>query len=435
MNVRAQRLKLIGLCLATAVVLGKTQARADDQQLMDRIKTLEDKIAVLEGKSTQTVTQASVASATLDFLNQVNLSGFVSASYFYDFSKGTVGGANPMIAGRLFDANNNSFIPDKFKLTLEKPVDFSPTNWNVGFRADLIAGKDAELIHSTGLFGGQSFDLEQAFVKFNVPIGNGLTVLFGKHVTMMGVEVVEEVSNPNWSIGNQFMFVENTTETGVLLAYKWNDKLETDFCAINGWDQVTDVNASKSFMGRIGYTPDDKTTLSLLGYGGPEQAGDNHDWRTGTDIVFNRNKLFTDKLNVWVQLDYGHEDNAPQADLSTITPTVFPNSDWYGAGGWITYDFTDKVELALRSDYVKDKHGVRTPFVDGLGGTGNTITTPATFTIAPKEIYSETVTLNFKPINNLQIRPEVRYDRAAAGTAFNGKKDQITAGVGVAYLY
>ena len=439
MNVRAQRLKLIGLCLATAVVLGKTQARADDQQLMDRIKTLEDKIAVLEGKSTQAVTQASVASATLDFLNQVNLSGFVSASYFYDFSKGTVGGANPMIAGRLFDANNNSFIPDKFKLTLEKPVNFSPTNWNVGFRADLIAGKDAELIHSTGLFGGQSFDLEQAYVKFNVPIGNGLTVLFGKHVTMMGVEVVEEVSNPNWSIGNQFMFMENTTETGVLLAYKWNDKWETDFCAINGWDQVTDVNASKSFMGRIGYTPDDKTSLSLLGYGGPEQANDNHDWRTGTDIVFNRNKLFTDKLNVWVQLDYGHEDNAPQQDLSAapaaLTPTVFPNSDWYGAGGWITYDFTDKVELALRSDYVKDKHGVRTPFVNGIGSVGNTITTPATFTIAPKELYSETVTLNFKPINNLQIRPEVRYDRAAAGTAFNGKKDQITAGVGVAYLY
>ncbi|MGD0649998.1 MAG: hypothetical protein ABSA97_02455 [Verrucomicrobiia bacterium] len=128
MSVRAQRLKVIGLCLAAAVVLGQTQARADEQQLMDRIKALEDKIAVLEGKSTQTVTQASVASATLDFLNQVNLSGFVSASYFYDFSKGTVGGANPMIAGRLFDANNNSFIPDKFKLTLEKPVDFSPTN-------------------------------------------------------------------------------------------------------------------------------------------------------------------------------------------------------------------------------------------------------------------------------------------------------------------
>jgi hypothetical protein len=249
------------------------------------------------------------------------------------------------------------------------------------------------------------------------------------------VEVVEEVSNPNWSIGNQFMYVENTTETGVLLAYKWNDKWETDFCTINGWDQVTDVNASKSFMGRIGYTPDDKTTLSLLGYGGPEQAADNHDWRTGTDIVFNRNKLFTDKLNVWVQLDYGHEDNAPQADLSTTTPTIFPNSDWYGAGGWLTYDFTDKVELALRSDYVKDKHGVRTPFVDGLGGTDNTITTPATFTVAPKELYGETLTLNVKPVSNLQIRPEVRYDRAAAGTAFNGKKDQITTGIGVAYLY
>jgi hypothetical protein len=229
--------------------------------------------------------------------------------------------------------------------------------------------------------------------------------------------------------------MENTTETGLLLAYKWNDKWETDLCVINGWDQVTDVNAAKSFMGRVTWTPDDKTSLSMLGYGGPEQSHDNHDWRTGADIVFNRNKLFTDKLNVWLQLDYGHEDNAPQADLSTTTPTIFPNSDWYGAGGWVTYDITDKVQLALRTDYVKDKNGVRTPFVDGLGGTGNTITSPGTFTIAPKELYGETVTLNIKPIANLQIRPEFRYDRAAADTAFNGKKDQITIGVGVAYLY
>jgi hypothetical protein len=417
---------MAGLC-AAALVLAAQVARADEQELLEKVKRLEQRVADLEGRSTQqvAVAKSEIPQKTLDFLGQVEMSGFVSASYIYDFSKPTRGGTSPTIAGRLYDSNNNTFTPDKFKLVLEKPVDFNPTNWNAGFRADLIAGKDAEVIHSTGLFGGQSFDLEQAFVKFNVPIGNGLTVLFGKHVTMLGVEVVEEVNNPNWSIGNQFMFVENTTQTGLQLAYKWNDKWDTEFCLINGWDQVTDVNASKSFMGRVGWTIDDKENLSLVGYGGPEQPSDNHDWREGMEIVFNRK--FNDKLNSWVQLDYGHEDNAPLADGSATTTA---NADWYAGGLWLTYDFTDKVELAFRGDYLRDKDGVRTP-----NTAGGPITTPVTFTVAPKELYSATLTLNLKPMPSLQIRPEVRYDRASADTAFNGRKDQVTAGIGVAYLY
>ena len=416
-----------GVCVAAALLASAPHVWADDQQLLDKIKQLEQRVSELEGKSTQVVTQASISSATLDFLNQVHLSGYVSGSYTYDFSRGTRGGVPSTIAGRLYDSNNNQFTPDKFKLVLEKPVDFSPTNWNAGFRVDLIAGKDAEVIHSTGLFGGQSFDLEQAYVKFNVPVGNGLTVLFGKHVTMLGVEVVEEVNNPNWSIGNQFMFVENTTQTGIQLAYKWNDKIDTELCVINGWDQVTDVNASKTFMARVGVTFDANTSLSLLGYGGCEQPGDNHDYRTGAEVVFNRNKLFTDKLNAWVQLDYGHEDNAPLADGSGITTK---NGEWYAAGLWLTYDLTDKVGLAFRSDYLRDKDGVRTPSSGTVPVTG-----PVTFTLAPKELISETLTLNLKPFTSLQVRPEIRYDRASANTAFNGKQDQVTAEVGVAYLF
>jgi len=436
MSVHAKRLKVVWLCLSAAVVLGQTQARADDQQLMDRIKVLEDKIAVLEGKSTQTVTQASIPQKTLDFLGQTEISGFVSASYIYDFSRGAKSSAtpgSPTIGGRLFDSNNNSFTLDKFKLAVEHPIDYSPTNWLAGYRADLIVGQDAPLTHSSGLFGGpgssQDIDLEQAFVDVNIPIGNGLKVIAGKTVTLMGVEVIEEVANPNWSEGNQFIYVENFTQTGIQLAYKWNDKIDTELVVFNGWDQLPDNNSSPSFMGRIGIAPDPNTTIGLLGYGGCETLVDNHDYRTGAEIVLNRNKLFTDKLNAWLQFDYGHEDNAPAADLSGATPAVFPNADWYAAGAWATYDFTDKVELALRADYLKDKEGVRTPFVDG------SVTAPGEFSVAPKELYSLTATLNIKPINNLQVRPEVRFDHSAASQAFDGKDDQVTALIGVAYLY
>jgi hypothetical protein len=315
-------------------------------------------------------------------------------------------------AGRLYDSRHDQFMANKFKLALEKPVDFSPTNWNVGYRADLVFGQDAEKIHSgnpagSGTFNlGQYGDLEQAFVQVNVPVGTGLKVMAGKTVTLMGVEVIEEVSNPNWSIGNQFMYVENTTQTGLQLQYKWSDKLETDFAFFNGWDVLPDNNTGKSFMGRIVVTPDEKTSLAFLGYGGPEQDNNSTNWRTGAELVASR-KLCS-KSSGWLQLDYGHEQN--------VSVTAGENADWFAAGLWLTYDITEKIGLALRGDYLKDKDEVR----QTLG----------------KELYSGTLTVSIKPLTNLQVRPELRWDRSTNNDAYNGTHgDQFTALIGVAYLY
>src|SRR5439155_23396221 len=82
---------------------------ATDQQLMDKVKQLEQRVAELEGKSTQAVTSASIPSKTMDFLGQTEISGFASASYLYNF-------AGKDAVGRSFDANHNAFTFDKFKL-------------------------------------------------------------------------------------------------------------------------------------------------------------------------------------------------------------------------------------------------------------------------------------------------------------------------------
>ena len=379
-----------------------------DQDLMQKIKQLEQRVAELEGKSTQTVMCASIPGKTLDFLGQTEISGFASASYLYNFN-----GSDP--AGRSFDVNHDQFAFNKFKLTLERPLDFNPTNWAAGYRADLIFGQDAKLIHSSGFFGGEDVDLEQAFIDFNIPIGNGLKIIAGKTVTLMGVEVIEETVNPNWSEGNQFLFAENFTQTGVQLAYKWNDKVDTEFVVFNGWDVVKDNNSGMSFMGRIGITPDDKTTIGIVGYYGPEQAGDSSDYRKGINVVINRK--ITDKFGLWLQGDYGRED------ANAALPEPNHSADWWAAGAWLTYDFCEKLGIALRGDYFDDADGARTSGV--LGFPVNT----------GQRFSSVTLTLNIKPVANLQIRPELRWDRSSLGNAFSGHDDQITAGVGVAYLY
>lgn len=435
MSIRTQKVKWAGLCVAAALVAAVVPSvKADEQELQERIKQLENRLNELESKNAQqmSVPSAEMPAKTLEFLGQTEISGFVSASYIYDFRQTGSGGANGTIPGRGFDQNNNSFTINKFKLALEKPINQTGDNWDAGYRADLILGQDAPLTHSSGIFGGpnsnQNIDLEQAFVDFNIPIGNGLKVIFGKTVTLMGVEVIEEVANPNWSVGNQFLYVENFTQTGLQLAYKWTDKLDTQFVVFNGWDALPDNNRSMSYMGRVGLAITDKTTFSVLGYGGKEQANDNANWREGVSGILSTK--CSDKLTTWVQVDYGHEDNAPQADLSTGTPTIFKNAEWFATGLWVTYDLTEKFGIATRGDYLHDGRGARTPFTNGAP-----VTTPATFTVAPHDLYSWTLTLNCKPVANLQIRPEFRWDHAAENDTFAGKDNQFTLGCGVAYLY
>jgi hypothetical protein len=435
MKVRTKYCKAVWIGIAAAVLImrGVPVVQADDadyktlyEDQKKKTDDLEKRVSALEGSSTQNVSiaKSDIPQKSLDFLGQTEITGFASASYLYDFND-THGSRT--VVGRTFDTHANQFAVNKFKLALEKPISYNPTNWIVGYRADLIFGEDAAVIHSSSPHGGTfnlgtDGDLEQAFVDLNIPVGNGLKVIVGKTVTLMGVEVIEETANPNWSEGNQFLFVENFTQTGVQLAYQWNDKLDTEFVVFNGWDALPDNNTAMSYMGRIGYALGSNDTIGVVGYGGPEQetvslggAGTSANWREGVDVVVNHK--FSDKFNSYLQLDYGREANAFLSDGVTQE-----NSEWYAGGLWLTYDFTDKIELALREDFLKDRNGSRTGATYGL---------PVGIT---PEVYTSTLTLNYKPIDNVQIRPEVRWDHSDKD-AFNGVKDQFTLGMGVAYLF
>src|SRR5437870_3831334 len=93
---------VLGLYLVVAMAMGQAQARADEQELVEKIKQLERRVAELEGKTTQqvAVAKADVTQRTLDFLGQTEISGFVSASYIYDWRQTGTGGANGTIPGR-----------------------------------------------------------------------------------------------------------------------------------------------------------------------------------------------------------------------------------------------------------------------------------------------------------------------------------------------
>ena len=341
------------------------------------------------------------------------LTGFAEGSYAY--SGRSVG--DTAIVGRLYDRLQNRFMLNALAVVLDKPYDAA--RFSAGFHAELLVGQDATVIQSNGFNLGAQADVPHLYVTLNVPTasGNGLQFKVGRIPTLMGLEVIETYVNPNWSEGNQFIYVENFTGTGVSVETKFNNYVDAQFRVINGWDQVSDNNTHKSLMGRLGVYPDARTSIGIVGFWGPEEAGNNTANRYGVEGLLWR-KL--GKAAVWVQGDYGTE----QANAALPDPTQ--DAKWWALGGWVTYDFTSSLGLALRADYVNDENGARTN-LSPVGPSGLPANTGQKFG-------SGTATLNIRAWPNAVVRPEVRYDRSTLA-AFAGKEDQVTLALGVAYLY
>src|SRR6266480_2754900 len=338
------------------------------------------------------------------------LTGYAAGSYSY--SGRSDGGTT--IVGRLYDRLQNRFMLNALAVVLDKPYD--PAKFSAGFHTEVLVGQDATVIQSNGFFSlGTPADVPHLYVTLNVPTasGNGLQFKVGRIPTLMGLEVIETVANPNWSEGNQFVYVENFTGTGLSAETKFNNYVDLQVRVINGWDQVSDNNSHKSLMGRVGLYPDALTSLGIVGYWGPEEPGNNTANRYGVDGLFWR-KL--GKTQVWVQGDYGRE----QANAALPDPTQ--DAKWWALGAWVTYDFSPTVGLALRGDYVNDENGARTNLAMGFP------------TNTGQKFGSGTATLNIKTWPSAVLRPELRYDRSTLG-AFNGKKDQITVALALVYLY
>ncbi len=348
---------------------------------------------------------------------KVNISGFVTASYTY--STRHTGGAGSPIVGRLYDRFHDQIELNAAKLVLEKPV--ATDKFDAGARVDLLFGQNPAVIQSAGLNLGTNGDMTQAFATVNIPAGDGKYVQFkaGKMATLMGLEVIEDVVNPNLSEGNLFIYVENFTMTGLRMDAKPAATVDFELALINGWDVVQDNNSKKSFMGRLGITPDALTTIAFLGYlgnektavGGITPSGN----RYGGEIFASRK---VGAATVTFQGDYGQEKDLP---------AVGQTAKWWGASLWAAFDASPILNVALRADYVDDQDGVRTSGV--LGFPANT----------GQKFGSGTLTLNIKKWDATLIRPEIRYDRsnltvfpASDGTLH---KDQLTFALGVSYLF
>jgi Putative beta-barrel porin-2, OmpL-like. bbp2 len=379
----------------------------ENQELRKRLEALES-MAKKEGWA-----PSPLPTNVVKALSSIQLSGFVTTSYFYDTSRPP----DQISNGYLWNTTENSFSINKIKLTLASPpVERSGDKFDAGFRTSLIFGEDASIVNTGGEVQGLEA-LREAYVELNVPIGTGLNIKAGQLISLLNYESGDGgAANPNFSQGFQWFYTGNGPSAGLQVGYDFTDAVNIKARVQNGlYAGAIDNNTSKGFMGSIGLKPVKDLWLSLIGFYSHENAT----FSVGGGSVLAGYQV-TAPLGLGFEFDYFNFDLDPA-----------PSAKLWSVGGWVTYDLTPSFGIALRGEYLDDKDGFGINGVSLPGRPGSAITSPdVNGTLA-----SITLTLNYKPFPNVKIQPEVRYDHTSYSGGFDGKENRVLVGAGISYLF
>ena len=374
----------------------------------------------------------------------ITLSGYVDVSYTEQFGGRGDGFGGTQSQLHEFDRNNNNFNVQAVKLALEKALP-DKNELAAGFRIDAILGSDAKFLNDAE-FGSTSLALEQALVKFRIPVGNGLDIYAGKFVTFLGYEVIESPANPNFSRGLLFTNLIPLTHTGVYADYKFNDTLEAKFGVVDGWNNsVSDPAPGGTTDAQNDYPFGGKAITGQLNINAPGKnanitqsfiytpGGDfiNNAQENGAVFVYdiwgNWSPTFVkdSALTLGFNLDFGYNgedgtpasfqttDGSPGPAVATIPGAHVSGSEtWWGGALYAQYKVSSLLSLEARGEYIHSSSAFN-PLFGATGLTdslGNAVATPS------QDDWSETLTATFSIWDNLLTRAEYRADVLSAGS-------------------
>jgi hypothetical protein len=448
-------LKTLGaVALTTVMVL---PVLADDATSTTDAKDQKDLKKVIEDQGINYVETAQKG---------ITLSGYVDVSYTEQFAgRGVAFGSSTEL--HQFDVHNDNFNVNAVKVALEKALP-DKNDWAAGFRIDTIYGQDAQALNAgsggnvfgsfsssssgsgstTSVTSSSDFYLEQALVKFRIPVGNGLDIYAGKFVTFLGYEVIESPANPNFSRSLLFTNAIPLTHTGVYADYKFNDEVEAKLGVVDGWNTSvsqasSDRNATYSFggkalTGQINITNPGKNANICQSFiyspDSTEPAGVNGGGDNGPSVVYdiwgNWSPVFVkdSALTLGFNIDFGYSGaTGYPANVNGVGGT-YDSSTWAGIALYAQYKFNKVFSLDGRAEYLHEDSAWNPKFGStGLTTTNNRFTDDrSTFTPAQDD-FEYTLTATFNIWDNLLTRAEYRIDVASAGSSFSNTDSDTDA--------
>lgn len=350
----------------------------------------------------------------------IRIGGHVDISYQFSFNTPEkidpeAGMIMPRNNFRIFDRDeSNDFAVNQAEIhfdgTAQEPG-------QAGFRIDLNFGEDT--VTQLGLTGEQVFtfnNLEQAYIDYIAPFGNGVRITAGRFVTPIGFEVIE--SHGNWNATRSFNFGLGIpfTHTGLKAEYQVFDNWSVAAMVVNGWDNTVDNNDDKTFILQSTWKPAEWVTWVVngaIGNEGGRMGNDEGDIRylVNTNVLFDPGKAmdFFENWQFGLNANFGYEEDEgfhkERAFMNPIVGNVFPvpgigsdNAMWWGVAGYAKYQFLQDWYVAGRAELFNDMGGTRTGLVD-FNNLGQKV-----------KLYSFTATVAWDIAKPLQVRFEYRHD-------------------------
>lgn len=416
---------LLRVIAVVVYAVGAAEAAESDVEarfaaMQARIEQLEAKLAA-QGEelaaTKQVAVAAPVASATPDvaageasFFDTIDVSGFVAASYFYNFNHpdgDSLGGANAPVD--LLHPDSHSFSLDQIWLTLSRDAS---EDQRAGFKADFVYGKTASILSGNNNDGnaGNDFDLYQGYVTYLAPIGSGVTLQAGKFATLIGAEVAQARDNWNVTRGNVYNYLQPINHTGVLASTAIGPVTATlgvvdetrAFPATN-----VDKNNNKALLFGLGATGETFSGSFAGTYGRSPTGATKNDKELILDFIarFTPNET----ISSYVNFDYISSENSA---------SPFLEFDGFGVAGAARVAVAENTGIAGRVEYLK---------LDFDAGSN-------------LGIWGITGTLDHALGGGLTVRGELRYDAlTTSGNLYTGNDgafdddDQLTAGIELIY--
>lgn len=370
----------------------------------------------------------------------------------------------------------NRFQLNQLNFFVERAVRTEGKNWDIGFRADFMFGTDAIF---TQAYGNPAFDINngrpladrgnwdldiccnssrtygiaipQAFAEIYAPIGNGLNIKVGHFYTPIGYETVPAPNNFFYTHAYTMQYGEPFTHSGVLTNYNINRNVVAMAGAIGGsgtggWDGNFDRQMENwGGIGGVTWTSDDnKTSVNVAGTGSTTSTRNSSFWGMYSIVLKHK---FTDRTQFVLQHDHGFADGVLLANNAF---SGIKDAEWYGVNSHFYYDLTPNVSVGVRAEWFRDRDGFRVLSPGRISaGTNHLGRSYASniglgYTSTPADYYAVTIGANWKAmrtlnvgwqgLRQLNIRPNIRYDRvdalhesmqASAYRPFGGNKDQI----------
>jgi hypothetical protein len=352
------------------------------------------------GGTAAPVQEAPAAAEGLEISGNVD----VLAGYQHDSSNAGGLGAGGLTQGDLgfgdsASSNHFRFLVDQVEIDLSKEF-----GENIRVRADI----DASDLTGSVRRGGDVFEIEQAYVTWNLGAGNGAEWLVGKFNLPIGLEGVDRNENVFVTYTPGFQYLLPTNVIGTKIYWAFNDTWSLDIGAVNNLNgAITGNSAVPSGFLRVGANwgeEGNKSSVNIGGAIGPE---------LNTFVNGTQNNSDLDYLgDIWGQValsdtfDLGFEGTYRQ----TNDPASVNDQTAYAAQLFAVWEASDLWNFQVRYAGLLEQ--------DGATG-GGASTTGATFSGFEGMTHTGSLGATYSIADEAKVKLEYRFDYASVAFAPN----------------